>query len=425
MAIIQPVIMAGGMGTRLWPLSRAEKPKQFLPLVTKQPMIADVAALVALRTDARPPILTTSEEHAELGRSIFADAGLRFELIVLEPVGRSTAPVAAIAALLAAKRAPDVIVVLLAADSVFSDGAEFNQALDCAIAIASSGQLVLLGVKPANASTHYGYIECGAPLGDGAFKVSAFKEKPDVETAVRYLAAGGHLWNSGNFVFPADVMLKELAQHAPDILAASNAALGGAKEDDAFLRLDAKAMESCRTISIDHAVIENARHAAVVRVDSAWADIGSWGALWAMCKKGAQSNDFPSGISTFVEKIRTLAGGELGGEKVTRPWGTYEVLLRGDGYQVKRIDVGAGQAISLQYHHKRAEQWIVIRGTPRITVGKDVRNYGVDESAFIDVGARHRIENPASDLVTILEVQIGDYLGEDDIVRLEDRYHRI
>ena len=425
MAIVQPVIMAGGMGTRLWPLSRAEKPKQFLPLVTEQPMIADVAALVASRTDARPPIITTSEEHAELARSIFADAGLRFELIVLEPVGRSTAPVAAIAALLAAKHAPDATVVLLSADSVFSDGADFNQALDHAVAIAGGGQLVLLGVKPANASTQYGYIECGAPLGDGAFQVLAFKEKPDAETAARYFADGRHLWNSGNFIFRADVMLRELAQYAPDILAAGKASLEGAKEEGDFLHLNAKAMEGCRTISLDHAVMEKTRHAAVVRLDSAWADIGSWSALWAMCKKSAKANDLRGDITAFARRIHTLAGGELGGEKVARPWGTYEVLLRGDGYQVKRIDVAAGQAISLQYHHKRAEQWIVIRGMPRITVGKDVRNYGVDETVFIDVGAQHRIENPASDPVTILEVQVGDYLGEDDIVRLEDRYNRI
>jgi mannose-1-phosphate guanylyltransferase/mannose-6-phosphate isomerase len=425
MAIVQPVIMAGGMGTRLWPLSRAEKPKQFLPLVTDRPMIADVAALVASRTDVLPPIITTSEEHAELARTIFADARLRFELIVLEPVGRSTALVAAIATLLAAKRAPDAIVVLLAADSVFSEGAEFNQTLDRAVAIAGGGRLVLLGVKPANASTHYGYIEYGSQLGDGAFQVSAFKEKPDVETAAHYLADDRHLWNSGNFVFRADVMLRELAQYAPDILAASKAAIAGAKEDGVFLLLDAKAMESCRTISIDHAVMEKTRHAAVVRLDSAWADIGSWSALWAMCKKSAKGEDLPSSISAFARKTHTLAGGELGGKKVARPWGTYEVLLRGDGYQVKRIDVAPAQAISLQYHHKRAEQWIVIRGNPRITVGKDARNYGIDETVFIEVGAQHRIENPTPDPVTILEVQIGDYLGEDDIVRLEDRYNQI
>ncbi len=283
----------------------------------------------------------------------------------------------------------------------------------------------MLGVNPASASTQYGYIECGSPLGGDAFQVSAFKEKPDAQTAARYLVSAHYLWNSGNFVFRADVMLKELEQHAPDILAAGKAALAGARKDGDLLHLDANAMQSCRTISIDHAVMEKTKNAAVIRLDSAWADIGSWGALWAVTKKNVTVGDLRSCVSNFVEKLHTLAGGETGGEKVQRPWGSYEVLLRGDRFQVKLIEVASGQAISLQYHHKRAEHWIVLQGTPRITVGNDVRNYGVDETVFVDVGAHHRIENPGSEPVTILEVQIGDYLGEDDIVRLEDRYNRI
>lgn len=425
MAVVQPVIMAGGQGTRLWPLSRAPRPKQFLPLVTKQALVADAAALIAARADVLPPIVVTGQEYAFLARTALLDAGLRFDKIILEPFGRSTAPVAAIASLLVAARAPDALVVLLAADSTFSESEKFNRALDRAVIIANDGLLVLFGVQPESASAQFGYIHCGASLGDGAFRVTAFKEKPAAGTAVRYLADGRHLWNSGNFVFRTDAMLKEFERHAPDILVSAKAALATARRDGNFLHLSANAMEKCRMISLDHAVMEKTGHAAAIRLDCAWADIGSWGAIWALSRKDSRGGTMRNDVSAFVEKLHGFAGGELGGEKVERPWGSYEVLLHGEGYQVKLIEVRPGQAISLQYHHRRAEHWIVVRGTPRITIGTEARSYRVNETAFVDAGAVHRLENPTDEMAAIVEVQIGSYLGEDDIVRLEDRYNRV
>ena len=425
MAVVQPVIMAGGQGTRLWPLSRASRPKQFLPLVTKQALVADAAALIAARADALLPIVVTGQEYAFLARTALLDAGLRFDKIILEPFGRSTAPVAAIASLLVAEHAQDATVVLLAADSTFSESEKFNRALDRAVTIAKDGLLVLFGAQPETASAQFGYIQCGASLGDGAFRVTAFKEKPDAETAARYLTDGTHLWNSGNFVFRAAAMLTEFERHAPDILVSAKAALAAARRDENFLHLGANAMEKCRTISLDHAVMEKTGNAAVVRFDCAWADIGSWGAIWALSRKDSHGGTIRDDVSVFIKKLHEFAGGEFGGEKVERPWGSYEVLLHGDGYQIKFIEVRPRQAISLQYHHKRAEHWIVVCGAPRITIGNDARSYSVNETAFVDVGVIHRLENPTGEMAAIVEVQIGSYLGEDDIVRLKDRYNRV
>jgi mannose-1-phosphate guanylyltransferase/mannose-6-phosphate isomerase-like protein (cupin superfamily) len=375
--------------------------------------VADVATLVSSRADARPPIIFTGEEYAALAQA--ALAGQPIGLMVLEPVGRSTAFVAAVASLIVSGQSREAILVLLAADSSVSDRAAFNASLDRAVALAKDRSIVLLGVRPTSPSTQFGYIALGAALG-GGYRVASFSEKPDAATAARYVADGRHLWNSGNFVFRADTMLAELTRFAPDVLTAADAALKLARKDDRLLRLDARAMERCPTVSLDHAVMEKTANAAVVPLDSAWADVGSWGAIWTLCGKN---------VAAFIEKVRAFAGGELGGEKVDRPWGSYEVLLRGKGYQVKTIEVQPGQAISLQYHRKRAEHWIVTRGRPCVTVGDDVRSCGRDETVFVDVGAVHRIENPTDDPVTILEIQVGDYLGEDDIVRLEDRYNRV
>ena len=409
MSMVQPVIMAGGKGTRLWPLSRPERPKQFLPLVTNRPLVADVAALIGARPDARPPIVFTGEEYEQIAQT--ALAGQPLKLMVLEPVARSTAFVAAVASLLVAQESPETIIVVLAADSAFSDSAAFHSALDRTILIAQKGRLTLLGVKPTSASTQFGYIEVGE--GDSA---SNFKEKPDADTAARYLADGRHLWNSGNFIFRSDAMLAEFGRHAPEVLASARSALDAARRDGDVLRLDAKAMEKAPTISLDHAVAEKTERAAVVRVDCEWSDVGSWGALWSLSGRDQ---------SKFIRTLHKFAGGELGGERVERPWGTYEVLLHGIGFQVKTIEVGPGQAISLQYHHKRAEHWIVAHGRPRITVGNDARGYSIGETVFVGVKAVHRIENPTNEPAAILEIQIGDYLGEDDIVRLEDRYNRV
>jgi len=408
MNLVQPVIMAGGKGTRLWPLSRPERPKQFLPLVTDRAVVADVAASISLRPDARSPIVFTGEEYVKIAQAMLA--GQTIGIMVLEPIGRSTAFVAATASLLVAQKSPGAMVVLLAADSSFSDSMAFHAALDRAVAIAKKGQLVLLGVKPTWASTQFGYIEC-----DRGGQVSMFREKPDADSAAHYVADGRHLWNSGNFVFRADAMLEELQRLAPEILAGAKRALEAARTDGNSLHLDAKETERVPSISLDHAVMEKTKRAAVVRVDCDWLDVGSWGAIWILCK---------SSQSEFIRMLHEFAGGELGGEEVERPWGSYNVLLRGAGFQVKTIEVQPGQAISLQYHHKRAEHWIVTRGLPRITVGNDVRSYGVGETVFVDVKAVHRIENPALNPAAILEIQIGDYLGEDDIVRLEDRYNR-
>ncbi len=470
MAILQPVIMAGGRGTRLWPLSRAAKPKQFLPLVTSQALIADAVARVANHADARPAFVFTGEEHRFAAREALESAGLRFDTIVLEPVGRSTAPVAAMASLLTEQRAPDAVVVLLAADHAIPDSEAFTRALNRAVAAAADGMLALFGVKPNAASTQYGYIQCGAAKGEGVFRVVGFKEKPDAAMAERFLAEGNYFWNSGNFVFRADVMVKELERFAPDILVSCRQALSAARREDEFLHLDAKAMQQCRAISLDHAVMEKTDRAVVVRLDSAWTDIGSWSALWQLAAKDVRGNAVKgdavledceglyvrsrgslvgavglsdlviiadndavlvaprgrdSDVGALVERLRALGRTEADAtRKVERPWGSYEVLQTGEGFQVKLIEVRPGQALSLQYHHKRSEHWVVIHGTPRITVGNDTRDYKINESVFIPVKAQHRLENPTAEPIAIIEVQIGSYLGEDDIVRLEDRYHR-
>ncbi len=470
MAILQPVIMAGGKGTRLWPLSRGAKPKQFLPLVGKNAMIADAAALLAKRADARPPIVVTGEEQGLAARRALSEAGLRFGTIVLEPVGRSTTAVAAIAALLTAQHSPDAIIVLLAADHIIADPNAFNRALDRAVTAAGDGYLALFGVKPSAASTQYGYIQCGPAISEGVYRVTSFKEKPDAAAAAGFLAEGHYLWNSGNFVFRADAMLKELDRHAQDILASCEKALSSARKDEAFLHLDAVAMKACRTIALDRAVMEKTDQAVVVQLDSAWADIGAWGALWQLAAKDARGNAVQgdavledcegvyvrsghgllaaiglrdlviitdadatlvvprgrdSDVGAFVEGLRALGRKEADiALKVERPWGSYEVLQSGEGFQVKYIEVLPGQALSLQYHHKRAEHWVVVRGSPRIRVGDETRDYKINESVFVPLGAKHRLENPTKDTIAIIEVQVGSYLGEDDIVRLEDRYNR-
>lgn len=470
MAVVQPVIMAGGRGTRLWPLSRASKPKQFLPLVSEKALIADAAARAAQYASARPPIIITGEEHRFAARMALEDAGIRFDKIVLEPVGRSTAPVAAIACELVAHLGPDTVIVLLAADQAIADDKAFARALERAVTAAGEGWLALFGVVPRKASTRFGYVGRGAEISPGVFRVASFVEKPDAATAERLLAEGSYLWNSGNFVFRAATMRQELDRLAPDIVASCAKALKNARKDGDFLHLDAKAMEECRTISLDYAVMEKTERAAVVRLESEWHDIGAWGALWDLGNKDEGGNviegdavveqcegvyvrsrrgvvgavglrdlvivsdedavlvvprERDHDVAKLVERLRAQGHNEANvARKVERPWGSYEVLQSGPGYQVKLIEVKPGEALSLQYHHKRSEHWVVVRGRPRVTVGETVRDYDVDQSVFVPLRAPHRLENPTGETIAIIEVQIGAYLGEDDIVRLEDRYNR-
>ena len=470
-----PVILCGGSGTRLWPLSRALYPKQLLALVGSRSLLQDTVARVALLPGAvQAPLVVCNEAHRFLvaGQLREAASGKVSEpALILEPEGRNTAPAAAIAALVARRRAgADVLLLVLPADHVLRDPAAFAAAVTLARPAAAAGQLVTFGVVPTHPETGYGYLRTEASIDGGVQPVREFVEKPDYETARRYVASGAFLWNSGMFLFSADAYLRELQVHAPDIAAAAVRALDAAQGEGGFLALQRESFQQCRKESIDYAVMEKTRHAAVVPLSAGWSDVGSWASLLDVSSRDGHGNALtgdvvavdctnsyvraesrlvtvagldgcivvetkdavlvmPKGSAQDVKKIveelerRGRPETRLGRE-VFRPWGSYDSLDGDAGFQVKRLTVLPGAVLSLQLHHRRAEHWIVVSGTARITRDSEVFDLGVGEHTFIPLGTKHRIENPGSDIVRIIEVQVGDYLGEDDIVRFEDRYGR-
>ena len=389
---IHPVILSGGAGRRLYPLSRPEMPKQFLALAGEKTLIQQTALRVA-RYEA--PTIIGNRDHRDLIAGQVAQAGVKPRAIVLEPVKRSTAPAAAIASLLE----PVGLVLLLPSDHAIADEAAFHKAVEIAAPIAQQGFIVTFGIAANSPETGYGYIQKGAALAPGVSRVARFVEKPSLDIARGFVASGDYCWNSGMFLFRADIMLEELQRHAPDVLAAARAALEKSRREDGVVFLDETAFAASPDISLDHAVMERTDRAAVVPCEIGWSDIGSWQALW-----------------------RTSQGR---GETVIRPWGSFTSIAKGEGFQVKEIVVNPGSRISLQRHKHRREYWTVVAGSARVTRDDEVFDLAMNESVEIPLGAKHRLENPGSEPLHIIEVQFGDYLGEDDIERFADDFGRV
>lgn len=473
MATIHPVILSGGSGTRLWPLSREHFPKQLLPLAGAHSMIQETA-LRAREAGLAAPLVVCNAEHRFAIAEQMREAGIAPAALLLEPAARNTAAaVAAAAAHLAATGAPaDDMLLVLPSDHVILDRPAFAAAVARAATAAGLGRLVTFGIEPTAPETGYGYIREGAALAGapGAHDVARFVEKPDLATARGYLAEGGWSWNSGMFLFPCGAFRDELARHAPEVARAADEAVARAARDLDFVRLDRDAFAAAPSISIDYAVMEKTRLAAVVPASLGWSDVGSWSALWEIGARDADGNvaqgdvlaertrgsylraehgllatvgiedtivvalkdavlvasrDEAQHVKAIVDRLRKAGRPEASMHpRVYRPWGSYETVDRGERFQVKRIIVNPGQRISLQKHARRAEHWVCVQGVARVTRGEDVLVLRENMSTYIPVGCVHRLENPGSEPVHIVEVQSGDYLGEDDIVRIEDSYGR-
>lgn len=469
--MLQPVIMAGGSGSRLWPLSRQLNPKQFLPLTdSKMTMLQETINRLQGLSCAQP-LLICNEQHRFLAAAQLDHLGMDDARIILEPCGRNTAPAIALAAIKLATAGQDPLLLILAADHRIADVDAFHASIKTAIPLAEAGKLVTFGIVPTAAETGYGYIQQGEQLSDTAFTVNRFVEKPDADTASDYVQSGQYFWNSGMFLFRASRYLEELAAHRPDILASCQRAALGKAYDLLFTRVDAEAFAACPDESIDYAVMENTADAVVVGLDAGWSDIGSWSALWDISDKDAQGNavqgdvlahdsrntliraehrlvatlgvedlvivetkdavlvahkDRVQEIKALVEKLRTTGRQEhISHREVYRPWGVYDSISHGHRFQVKHITVKPGAKLSLQMHHHRAEHWIVVSGTARVTNGDKTYLVTENQSSYIPIGQTHTLENPGVIDLQLIEVQSGSYLGEDDIVRFEDRYGRV
>ena len=469
--MLQPVIMAGGSGSRLWPLSRQLNPKQFLALADQQ--LTMLQATIK-RLDGLPcaqPLLICNEQHRFLAAAQLDQLGMDDTRIILEPCGRNTAPAIALAAIKLHTIGQDPLLLILPADHKIADTAAFQASLQKAIPLAEAGKLVTFGIVPTAAETGYGYIQQGEQLGDGAFSVSRFVEKPDVAAADDYVRSGQYLWNSGMFLFRASRYLEELADQRPDILTACRQAALDNTYDLLFTRVHAEAFAACPSESIDYAVMEHTVDAVVVSLDAGWSDIGSWSALWEISDKDADGNatqgdtlaqdsrntliraehrlvatlgvddliivetkdavlvahkDRVQEVKALVEKLKATGRQEpISHREVYRPWGVYDSIDHGYRYQVKHITVKPGAKLSLQMHHHRAEHWIVVCGTAKVTNGDKTYLVTENQSSYIPVGQVHTLENPGVIDLQLIEVQSGSYLGEDDIVRFEDRYGRV
>lgn len=466
MAKLQPVLLSGGSGTRLWPLSREAYPKQFLPLAGDDTMLQATWLRVAELADVAP-IVVAGEDHRFLVAEQLRQINAPTPAIVLEPVGRNTAPAIAAAALQAQANGDDPLLLVLPSDHVVRDAAAFRAAVRAAMPAAEEGGLVTFGIVPSAPETGFGYIQ--AALGEGVRKVLRFVEKPDAATAQAYLDSGAYYWNSGMFLLRASRYLQELQRFHPQMLEAVRAALSAAGRDGDFIRLDKTAFSACPSDSIDYAVMEKTDAACVLPVSIGWSDVGSWSALWEVSQQDADGNAHHGDVIAvdtrnsyaYAQRLVALVGVDdlvvvdtddavlvarkdkvqqvkdvvtrLKAEQrsqavlhreVHRPWGSYDSIDMADGFQVKRIKVKPGARLSLQSHAHRAEHWVVVRGTARVTRDNDVFELFANQSTYIPIGAKHRLENPGKDMLELIEVQSGDYLGEDDIVRYEDQYGR-
>ena len=468
---IVPVILSGGSGTRLWPVSRESFPKQFWPLISDRTLIQETAGR-AMGDAFAAPIVVCNEAHRFVVAEQMRLMGQNEARIMLEPVGRNSAPAIAAAAVLVAETDPDAVLWMMAADASIGDTDALSQALESAVAAARAGRIVTFGMRPTAAEIGYGYIEMGAALPGlpGVFELAAFVEKPDAAAAENMLAAGTHLWNSGMFVFTAATLLAELARHAPDVLSAVKAAVAGRHQDLDFIRLEVDSFKACPNISLDYAVAERTDVACVVPADIGWSDVGSWSALWELGAKDTAGNvsvgdvlmegatncyarsdgiltavvglqdavvvvtedavlamhrDCAQDVKKVVDQLRRKGRLEASTHaRVYRPWGFYESLIQGDRFQVKRIVVTPGQKLSLQKHFHRAEHWVVVAGSAIVTRDSETILLRENESVYLPLGCVHRLENPGRIPLTLIEVQSGSYLGEDDIVRYEDTYGR-
>ncbi|MFV7770795.1 mannose-1-phosphate guanylyltransferase/mannose-6-phosphate isomerase [Shewanella marisflavi] len=466
-----PVIMAGGSGSRLWPLSRQQFPKQFLTLLGDYSMLQTTAQRLN-GIEHVPPMVICNEEHRFSVAEQFRANSIESSGILLEPVGRNTAPAIALAAMQALKNGGDPLLLVLAADHVIKDESAFCASVEQALPFAKADKLVTFGIVPTVPETGYGYIKRGEAQGDNkGFGVAQFVEKPNLETAQDYLASGDYYWNSGMFLFKASTYLSELETHRPDIFSACEKAMAATQADVDFIRVNRAAFEACPDDSIDYAVMEKTNKAVVVPMDCGWSDVGSWSALWEVSDKDENGNAFRGDVinvdtrNTYVhasEKLVTVIGvddvvvvetkdailvarqsevqrvkkivEQLKAEnrsewqhhrEVYRPWGKYDSIDNGERFQVKRITVKPGEKLSIQMHHHRAEHWIVVTGTAKVTNGNKELLLTENQSTYIPVGVIHALENPGKVPLELIEVQSGSYLGEDDIVRFEDRYGRV
>ncbi|MDQ2820615.1 MAG: mannose-1-phosphate guanylyltransferase/mannose-6-phosphate isomerase [Pseudomonadota bacterium] len=469
---IYPVILSGGAGTRLWPLSRAVLPKQLLPLVSDRTMLQDTVLRVNGKAELMAPLIVCGNEHRFMVAEQMREINVTPLGILLEPVGRNTAPAVAAAAAFLAAKDPDAVMLVLPADHVIKNGDAFAEAITRAAALVGDGALATFGIVPQGPETGYGYIRRGTAVAGSAdaYQVERFVEKPDRATAESFLADGSYYWNSGMFLFRADNYLSELKEFNPAIAEAAEAALHTSYRDLDFCRLDEAAWSACPSDSIDYAVMERTTRAVVVPADIGWSDVGSWSALWEVQQGDDDGNvlrgdvyvdgvknslvraesrivavvglddvvvvetndavlvahkDQVQRVKQIVEHLKSRERTEhLHHSKVYRPWGHYEGIDAGDRYQVKRITVKPGEKLSLQMHHHRAEHWIVVSGTALVTCGEKTTLLSENESTYIPIGMTHRLENPGKLPLHLIEVQSGSYLGEDDIVRFEDIYQR-
>jgi len=466
MSDVLPIILSGGSGTRLWPLSRESYPKQFLPLVGEHSML-QATWLRAAPVAGHAPIVVANEEHRFVAAEQLQQIGVKPQSILLEPKGRNTAPAIAVAALEATRNGADPLLLILPSDHVIRDEAAFQAAVKVAAAAAEQGKLVTFGIKPTAPETGYGYIKAGA--GNGVSAVERFVEKPDLATAQGYLASGEYYWNSGMFLFRASRYLEELRRFQPAIADACTKAWNAAKRDADFTRLDKDAFAASPSDSIDYAVMEKTADAVVVPLDANWNDVGSWSALLDVSPQDAQGNAHHGDVieidcrntyaygsrliamvglqdvvvvetddavlvghreriqevKEIVARIKASGRSEATWHrKVYRPWGAYDSIDNGQRFQVKRITVKPGATLSLQMHHHRAEHWIVVSGTAEVTRGEEVLLLTENQSTYIPLGVTHRLKNPGKLPLELIEVQSGSYLGEDDIVRFEDTYGR-
>ena len=481
--MIVPIILSGGAGSRLWPLSRELYPKQLLPMTGgSRTLLQETALRAAANPQAGAPIVVCNEHHRFMVAAQLQEVNIQPQAIILEPVGRNTAPAAAIGALEAMGNGEDPVIMVLPADHLVNGSIAFTAAVRCGYHLAQRGHMVTFGIRPHKPETGYGYIHQGEHLFEGAeddrgqegaegsaHRVAAFVEKPPREQAVTYVESGRYLWNSGIFLFKASTYLQELERFSPATVRCCTEAHGLALRDLDFLRLDSR-FSHCPADSIDYAIMEKTDRAVVVQLDASWNDVGSWSALHEVAQKDDHQNvligdvitedvkncylhsssrmiaavglqdhvvvetkdavlvahmDRVQDVKTLVTRLRKDNRGEaLNHTRVYRPWGSYESVDAGERFQVKRIVVNPGSVLSLQKHHHRAEHWIVVRGTARITRGEEDILLTEDQSTYVPLGTVHRLENPGRIPLELIEVQTGSYLGEDDIVRLQDKYGR-
>jgi len=468
---IIPVILSGGSGTRLWPLSRKQYPKQYLPLASDNTMLQETILRLNGLDNLANPIIVCNADHRFLVAEQCQQINIKNPTILLEPVGRNTAPAIAAAALQSLQDSEDSTLLVLSADHVIQDVDAFHKAINIASQQAQSSKLATFGIVPTDANTGYGYIKSFEDNINGAYKVEEFVEKPDLKTAQSYLEQGNYLWNSGMFMFKAAVLIDELTTHSPEIIASVNNAVNNAEQDLDFIRLDKQAFESSPSDSIDYALMEKSDNVVVVPLDARWNDIGTWSALHDIGIKDTNGNvikgdaitqdttntyinahhhivatigvdnlivvdtsdatfiatqDKAQEVKSLVESLQADGRNEgVMHRKVYRPWGWYDSIESGQHFQVKRLHVNPGAELSLQMHYKRAEHWVVVSGTATVINGEETLTLKEGESTYIPIGVTHNLGNKTNEELEVIEVQSGTYLGEDDIVRFEDIYGRV